>query len=81
MENTISGHGDEGNNTLMEQIAQRLWYDEQGQDLTEYSLLLAFVVLTAAGIFMANGTSLQGIWLSTNTLVNQAATKAHASVS
>ena len=81
MENAISGHGDEGNNTLMEQMAQRLWYDEQGQDLTEYSLLLGFVVLTAAGIFMANGTSLQGIWLSTNTLVNQAATKAHASVS
>jgi Flp pilus assembly pilin Flp len=61
--------------------ALRFLSAEQGQDLTEYSLLLAFVVLTAAGIFLANGTSLQGIWLSTNTLVNQAATKAHASVS
>jgi Flp pilus assembly pilin Flp len=65
----------------MKHLAQRFWSAEQGQDLTEYSLLLAFVVLTAAGIFMANGTSLQGIWISTNTLVNQAAVKAHASVS
>ena len=79
MENTIYCRG-KGNNTLMKH-ALRFLSAEQGQDLTEYSLLLAFVVLTAAGIFMANGTSLQGIWLSTNTLVNQAAVKAHASVS
>ena len=65
----------------MKHLAQRFWSAEQGQDLTEYSLLLAFVVLVAAAIFMANGTSLQSIWLSTNTLVNQAAVKAHASVS
>ena len=77
----MSCHGNEGNKTLMRHMAQRLWSDEQGQDLTEYSLLLAFVVLTAAGIFLANGTSLQGIWLSTNTLVNKAAAQSHASVS
>jgi Flp pilus assembly pilin Flp len=71
----------EGNNSLMKHLAECFWSAEQGQDLTEYSLLLAFVVLAAAGIFMANGTSLQSIWLSTNTVVSQAAVKAHASVS
>jgi Flp pilus assembly pilin Flp len=81
VERTNSGYGNEGNNTLMKQMAQRWWSDEQGQDLTEYSLLLAFVVLTAAGIFYANGTSLQNIWISTNTLVNKAAMQSHASVS
>jgi Flp pilus assembly pilin Flp len=70
-----------GTKPLMKHLAQCFLSAEQGQDLTEYSLLLAFVVLTAAGIFLANGTSLQGIWVSTNTLVNKAATQAHASVS
>ncbi len=73
--------GNEGSKTLMKHMAQRLWSDEQGQDLTEYSLLLAFVVLAAAGIFLVNGTSLQGIWISTNNVVNRAAMQAHASVS
>ncbi len=67
--------------TLMKHLAQRFWSAEHGQDITEYSLLLAFVVLAAAGIFMVNGASLNSIWVSANTVVNQAAIKAHASVS
>ena len=43
--------------------------DEQGQDLTEYSLLLAFVVLASAAILILNAQSVTGIWLSTNTLI------------
>jgi Flp pilus assembly pilin Flp len=81
VENTISSHGNEGSNTLVKHMPQRLWSDKQGQDITEYSLLLAFVVLAAAGIFLANGTSLQSIWISTNNVVNKAAMQAHASVS
>ncbi len=63
----------------MWQLTRRFWIHEEGQDITEYSLLLAFVVLSAAGIFLANMNSVTGIWVSTNTLVNQAATAAHAS--
>ena len=63
----------------MWRLTQRFWTQEQGQDITEYSLLLAFVVLSAAGIFLVSASSLTGIWVSTNTLVNQAATAAHAS--
>ena len=29
-----------------------LWNDDQGQDLIEYTLLLAFVILATAGIFL-----------------------------
>ena len=63
----------------MSHLSWRLIYNEQGQDITEYSLLLAFVVLTAAGIFFTNGTALQSIWVTANGLVNQAAVQAHAS--
>ena len=36
--------------------------DEQGQDLIEYSLMLAFVALASAALFIGAGGSVQGIW-------------------
>ena len=36
--------------------------DEQGQDLIEYTLLLAFVALASAAIFMNAGASVSSIW-------------------
>jgi Flp pilus assembly pilin Flp len=36
--------------------------DEQGQDLIEYTLLLAFVALASAALFIGAGTSINGIW-------------------
>jgi Flp pilus assembly pilin Flp len=36
--------------------------DEQGQDLIEYTLILAFVTLASATVFVAAGTSVNGIW-------------------
>jgi Flp pilus assembly pilin Flp len=40
--------------------------EEQGQDLIEYTLLLAFVCLTSAALFVGAGTGTSGIWTSTN---------------
>jgi Flp pilus assembly pilin Flp len=36
--------------------------DEQGQDLVEYTLLLAFVALASAALFIGAGTAVKGIW-------------------
>jgi Flp pilus assembly pilin Flp len=36
--------------------------DEQGQDLIEYTLLLAFVALAAAALFMSASSSISTIW-------------------
>ena len=49
-------------NTLMQ-----LWKDEQGQDLIEYTLLIAFVALASAALFLGAGGSIKGIWTTTNT--------------
>lgn len=38
------------------------WKAEQGQDLMEYTLLLGFVVLASAGLFLATGTGVSGVW-------------------
>ena len=40
--------------------------DERGQDLIEYTLLLAFVALASAALFIGAGGSVQGIWSVTN---------------
>jgi Flp pilus assembly pilin Flp len=40
--------------------------DEQGQDLIEYTLLMAFVCLTSAALFIGAGSSVSGVWTSTN---------------
>ena len=36
--------------------------DEQGQDLIEYTLLLAFVALAAAALFMSAAASINASW-------------------
>jgi Flp pilus assembly pilin Flp len=41
--------------------------DEQGQDLIEYTLLLAFVCLASAALFISVGGSVGGIWTTANT--------------
>ena len=40
--------------------------DEQGQDLIEYTLLIAFVALASAALMIGTGTSITAIWTKTN---------------
>jgi Flp pilus assembly pilin Flp len=50
--------------------------DEQGQDLIEYTLLMAFVALASAALFLGAGTSIKGIWSVTNSQLAAASTSA-----
>ncbi len=50
--------------------------DEQGQDLIEYTLLLAFVALASAALFIGAGNSVSGIWSTTNSQLVAANTSA-----
>jgi Flp pilus assembly pilin Flp len=65
----------------MKQFIMRFVRDEQGQDLVEYTLLLAFVCLASAALFINAGSSLATIWSDTNSIANQAAQCASAAVS
>ena len=50
--------------------------DESGQDLIEYTLLMAFVALASASLFLSAGNSVSGIWSQANaqlTSANQSA--------
>jgi Flp pilus assembly pilin Flp len=57
-------------------LLQNFWNDEQGQDLIEYTLLMAFVALASAALFIGAGKSIQSIWTSTNTQLSAAAASA-----
>ena len=50
--------------------------DEQGQDLIEYTLLLAFVCLASAALFIGAGGSVSGIWNAANSDLTSANTSA-----
>jgi Flp pilus assembly pilin Flp len=52
------------------------WRDEQGQDLIEYTLLLAFVALASAAVFIGAGGSVSGIWSTSNSQLAAASTTA-----
>jgi Flp pilus assembly pilin Flp len=51
---------------------RNFWNDESGQDLIEYTLLMAFVALASAGLFMGAGESVAGIWTTSNSQLEAA---------
>ena len=57
----------------MKTFLGRLWNDEQGQDLIEYTLMLAFVALASAALLSTAGTSVNQIWSKTNAQLSTAA--------
>jgi Flp pilus assembly pilin Flp len=44
---------------------RNFWLEDQGQDLIEYTLLMAFVALASAALFVGAGGSIKGIWSQT----------------
>lgn len=57
-------------------ILGNFWNDDQGQDLIEYTLLMAFVALASAALFIGAGGSVKGIWSATSSQLTAANTAA-----
>jgi Flp pilus assembly pilin Flp len=49
------------------------WQEEGGQDLVEYSLLLAFIALAAVALLSSAGGSIKTIWTGINSQLTNAA--------
>jgi Flp pilus assembly pilin Flp len=60
----------------MQRLTRNFIADEHGQDLIEYALLLAFVVLASAALFIGAGSKSKGIWGAANTQLTAANTSA-----
>ena len=54
----------------------RFLREEEGQDLIEYTLLLAFVCLAAAAVFIPTGRTITSIFSITSVSLSQAASAA-----
>ena len=52
--------------------------DDRGQDLIEYTLLLAFVALASASLFIGAGGSINQIWSITNSHLSVAQSAANS---
>ena len=57
----------------MKNLFVRFLREEQGQDLVEYTLLLAFVCLASAALFISAGGSINAIWTQANSTLKNAA--------
>jgi Flp pilus assembly pilin Flp len=57
-------------------LLRNFWMDDQGQDLIEYTLLLGFVALASAALFISAGGSIKGIWSTTSSQLSYANTLA-----
>jgi Flp pilus assembly pilin Flp len=57
-------------------LLQRFLKDESGQDLIEYTLLIAFIALASASIFVSAGGSISSIWGSASGQLSNAAVSA-----
>jgi len=53
-------------------LLRNFWMDDQGQDLIEYTLLLGFVALASAALFISAGGSIKGIWSTTSSQLSYA---------
>ena len=60
----------------MKNVAVAFWSDEQGQDLIEYTLLLAFIVLASAALMTKAGASVKTVWTAGSTTLANAALSA-----
>ena len=54
----------------MKQLLLGFLREETGQDLVEYTLLLAFVLIASAALYINAGGSVSGIWTTANAQLN-----------
>jgi Flp pilus assembly pilin Flp len=59
-------------------IKMRLSREEQGQTVSEYSLLLAFLLLVSACLFLSSANDVSAIWQTANGLISHGASAAES---
>jgi pilus assembly protein Flp/PilA len=61
---------------MISSMLKAFWQEEEGQDMVEYALLLAFVALAGVSLLSGIGGSIKGIFTSINTNLGAANTAA-----
>jgi Flp pilus assembly pilin Flp len=61
---------------MRDSFVLRFWEEEDGQDLVEYSLLLAFIALAAIAILSAASSNITALWTDISDALGDATTAA-----
>jgi Flp pilus assembly pilin Flp len=56
----------------MKLFLSALWYEEDAQDMVEYSLLLSFIVVCAVAIMTSTRVQISDIWSTINSALSSA---------
>ena len=56
----------------MIRFLKRFLREEGAQDLIEYTLLIAFIALSSAALFIGAGDSVKGMWSTANSQLSRA---------
>ena len=56
----------------MVQWVRDFWTEEKGQDLIEYSLLIAFIALACAALLGSGQPAINGMWHAGNSRLSEA---------
>lgn len=57
---------------MVKTMLKNFWQEEDGQDLVEYSLLLAFIAVAAVGLLTSANASIKSIWANVNSGLSKA---------
>ena len=60
----------------MQVLLWRLWSEEHGQDIIEYSLLIVFIAIATAAVVGSGQNAIRSIWTSSNSSLAAASTSA-----
>ena len=55
----------------MVQLMKRLWYEEQGQDIAEYAVMLAVILVLVVGTIRLIGTNSNNVFSSVASSIGQ----------
>lgn len=66
---------------MMTSALKAFWQEEDGQDLVEYSLLLAFIALAAVSIMNGVGGNIKNLFTTVSSSLSTANTAAKSGVS
>ncbi|MEO8052521.1 MAG: hypothetical protein ABI833_19095 [Acidobacteriota bacterium] len=51
----------------------RLWKNESGGDVSEYTLLITFLLLVSVCLFLSSASNVSGIWQAANSFITRGA--------
>ncbi len=58
---------------MINSLLKAFWQEEEGQDLIEYSLLMAFIALAAIAVLGSAGGSINHMWVGINSQLTNVA--------